>query len=187
MDAAAMQRLAAGEDLALNDIMRRWQDRVASFLLRMTGDHAAAFDLAQETFVRLYQGRARYKPAASFSSYLFTIAANLARNFHRWKTRHPAVATELTDDDPASPVSADPPPDEALAQSETSRAVQAAVQDLPHDLRETLVLFTYHDLGYQQIGAVVGCSPKAVETRLYRARQLLKEKLKHLSPNSSAT
>ena len=186
MDTAAMLRLAEGDDLALNDLMHRWRDRVASFLLRMTGDHAAAGDLAQETFVRLYQSRSRYKPAASFASYLFSIAANLARNIQRWRTRHPAESIDSLEERGASPVAADPPPDEALAQTETARAVQAAVQDLPPDLRETLVLFTYHDLGYHEIASALGCSAKAVETRLYRARQVLKDRLSHLSPTPSA-
>ncbi|RBP38608.1 RNA polymerase sigma-70 factor (ECF subfamily) [Roseimicrobium gellanilyticum] len=186
-DASAMSRLAAGEDMALTELMHRWQDRVASFLLRMTGSHATAGDLAQETFVRLYQNRTRYKPSASFSSYIFSIAANLARNHHRWSARHPADPIHELQKDGKEPTIDDSSPDEALARSETADAVQRAVQDLPPDLRETLVLFTYHDLGYHEIASAVGCSRKAVETRLYRARQTLKEKLQHLasSPVSS--
>jgi RNA polymerase sigma-70 factor (ECF subfamily) len=187
MDADAMLRLAAGDDLALKDLMHRWQDRVAAFLLRMTGDHETACDLAQETFVRLYQSRQRYKPSASFASYIFSIAANLARNFHRWRKRHPTESMQSLERCDDRPVSGDEPPDEALVRSETARAVQRAVQGLPDDLRETLVLFTYHDLGYQEIASVVGCSAKAVETRLYRARQMLKDELKDLSPNLSPT
>lgn len=185
-DVIAMSRLADGEDLALNDLMNRWQHRVAAFLLRMTGNHAAACDLAQETFVRLYQGRSRYKPSSSFSSYLFSIASNLARNHHRWLERHPAGSVQEMEDAGTDPASDDPGPDEALAQSEMSRAVQRAVQSLPPDLRECLVLFTYHDLGYHEVAAATGCSPKAVETRLYRARQMLKEKLKNLAPASTS-
>jgi len=185
-DAAAMSRLAAGEDSALTELMHRWKGRVASFLLRMTGNHATAGDLTQETFVRLYQSRARYKPAASFASYLFSIAANLARNHHRWQARHPVEALQDRLAGDSEPVSMELPPDEALANSETSHAVQRAVQGLPPDLRETLVLFTYHDLGYHEIAVAIGCSPKAVETRLYRARQVLKEKLQHLASTTSA-
>lgn len=182
MDAAAMTRLAKGEDLALSELMGRWQDRIATFLLRMTGNHATAQDLAQETFVRLYQSRARYKPSASLSSYLFSIAANLARNHLRWSARHPVKSMHDAQNDGPEPASEDSGPDEVLAQSETAQAVQRAVQDLSPELRETLVLFTYHDLGYQEIAAAVGSSAKAVETRLYRARQILKEKLQHLAP-----
>jgi RNA polymerase sigma-70 factor (ECF subfamily) len=186
MDADAMLRLAAGDDLALNDLMHRWRDRVAAFLLRMTGDHATSCDLAQETFVRLYQSRQRYKPGASFASYIFSIAANLARNFHRWRVRHPTESMESLEKAADVPASGDVSPYQALVQSESARAVQAAIRALPSDLRETLVLFTYHDLGYHEIACIVGCSAKAVETRLYRARQMLKEKLRQFSQNPSA-
>lgn len=69
-DIALMLRLAGGEDLALNELISRWRTRVASFLLRMVGDHATAMDLTQESFVRLYSSRKTYKPTAAFSTYL---------------------------------------------------------------------------------------------------------------------
>ncbi|MBL9160506.1 MAG: sigma-70 family RNA polymerase sigma factor, partial [Verrucomicrobiales bacterium] len=90
-DIALMLRLAGGEDLALNDLISRWRDRLAAFLLRMVGDHATAMDLTQETFVRLYTSRKTYKPTAAFSTYLFHIATNLARTQARWRKRHPTV------------------------------------------------------------------------------------------------
>ncbi|MCB1207615.1 MAG: sigma-70 family RNA polymerase sigma factor, partial [Verrucomicrobiae bacterium] len=93
-DTVLMQRLAGGEDLALNELMTRWRERVAAFLLRMLGDHATAMDLTQETFVRLYTSRHSYKPVAAFSTYLFHIAANLARTQARWRKRHPTVPME---------------------------------------------------------------------------------------------
>ncbi|QIF01776.1 RNA polymerase sigma factor [Roseimicrobium sp. ORNL1] len=185
-DAEAMQRLAQGEDLALSEIMHRWKDRIAAFLFRMTGNHAASMDLAQETFVRVYQSRTRYKATAPFPSFIFSIAANLARNHHRWLSRHPSDSIQVLEELDREPKSNDCTPDEALAQSETSRAVQRAIQALPPDLREALVLFTYHDLGYHEIAGSLGCSAKAVETRLYRARQLLKEKLQHLSASATS-
>lgn len=180
-DMAAMQRLAAGDDIALNEIMSRWQQRVASFLRSMTGNEATACDLAQETFVRLYHSRARYKPGASFSSYLFRICANLARNHHRCSNRHPSEPLEALREAGLEPASGAATPDAALSQADTARAVKRAVQQLPADLREPLILFTYEDMSQADIAAVLDCSPKAVETRIYRARQILKDKLAHLA------
>lgn len=185
IDAEAMARLAAGEDLALNELMQRWQERIVAFLMRMTGNQATAYDLTQETFVRLYQSCARYQPSASFSSYLFCIAANLSRNHHRWSKRHRTESLQALDQKELTIKSEDLQPDESLSKSELDQAVQHAVQSLPTDLRETLVLFTYHDLGYHEIATIVGSSPKAVEMRLYRARQSLKESLQHLAPPTS--
>jgi RNA polymerase sigma-70 factor (ECF subfamily) len=180
-DVAAMQRLAAGDDIALNEIMSRWQQRVASFLRRMTGCDATACDLAQETFVRLYLSRGRYKPGASFASYLFRICTNLARNHHRWIKRHPSEPLEALQEAGVEPASGVATPDAVLSEADTVQAVKRALQQLPADLREPLVLFTYEEMSYADIAAVLDCSAKAVETRIYRARQFLKGKLAHLS------
>src|SRR5882757_7389089 len=102
-DVLAMQRLQAGEDLALNEIMARWKQPLASYLLRQLGNHEDALDLTMETFVRVYESRHRYTPSARFARWLFTIATNLARNHARWKERHPEIPLE-TDGEEASPL-----------------------------------------------------------------------------------
>lgn len=177
-DITLMQRLAGGDDLALNVLMSRWRERVAAFLLRMTGDHATAMDLAQESFVRLYTSRHSYRPTAVFSTYLFHIAANLARSHARWKSRHPTVP--LTDEEgsmihePADPRLS---PDEAAALREKTTRVHQAIAALPADLREALLLFAVEDMSHAEVAAALGCSAKAVEVRIYRARQMLRETL----------
>lgn len=180
-----MSRLARGDDLALNVLIDRWGDRVASFLHKMTGNRDAAVDLAQETFVKLYQARDRYRPSGSFSTYLFAIASNLARNHARWKGRHPTLSLDATPEDGGAtvPELTDPSqtPEEAAQTAEKVRAVHEAFLRLPPDLREAMTLFVYEGMGYAEIGSVCQCSPKAVETRIYRARQLLKDQLKELS------
>lgn len=176
-DIAAMQRLATGDDLALNSLMERWKDKVAAFLLRMTGNAATATDLTQETFVKLYQSRARYSPAAPFPTYLFRIATNLARNHARWKQRHPTVSIDNEYDHVPESVETQPSPDEQLERSEQMQRVEAALAALPADLREAMLLFTYQDMSYAEIAAAVSCTSKAVETRIYRARQILRTTL----------
>lgn len=181
-DNSAMRRLREGEDLALNEIMERWQRRVVSYLLRFTGNETVTIDLAQETFVRVYQSRKRYRPEAKFSTWLFAIASNLAREHFRWLKRHPATSLDEADEAerPLSErVAADGlNPSEAAENVEQTRAVRDAVMSLPSDLREAVVLFEYEDMSHEQISAIVGCSRKAVETRLYRARSILRERLK---------
>ncbi len=182
-DAELMGMLNGGDELALNALMLRWKDRVASFLFRMTGHPETAADLAQETFVKLYQARNRYRPEGKFSTYLFGIAANLGRNHARWKRRHPTVSLdETTDGMPALHKIMDrgQSPDEAACTVERLHAVHHAFQGLAADLREAMSLFIYEDMGYAEIASVVGSSPKAVETRIYRARQILKEQLKNI-------
>lgn len=182
VDVLLMQRLAEGEDLALNALMSRWRERVATFLLRMVGNHATAMDLAQETFVRLYTSRHSYKPTAAFSTYLFHIAANLARSHARWKSRHPTVP--LTDEagvmihEPEDPQLA---PDAAAELREKAAMVKQAIAGLPADLREALLLFTVEDMSHADIAITLGCSAKAVEVRIYRARQALREAFRRQS------
>lgn len=180
-DSELMSRLAAGEDAALNQLMSRWSARVVSFLQRMTGRHDVAVDLAQETFVKLYQARDRFRPQGVFSAYLFAIAANLARNHARWAARHPTVALDdLPPDRPASlrePRDPAATPGEAAIARETAATVRRAMLDLPCQLREALTLFVHDGLSHAEIAAIAGCTPKAVETRIHRARQILKEKL----------
>lgn len=182
-DSELMLRLAEGQDLALNELMNRWRDRVASFLFRMTGHTETAADLAQETFVKLYQARRRYRPEGKFSTYLFGIAANLGRNHARWKMRHPTVSLDETTD--GVPVlrelmDSGQTPDEAACTVERLSAIHRAFQGLASDLKETMSLFIYEDMSYAEIACVVGASPKAVETRIYRARLILKEQLKNI-------
>ncbi len=175
-DVLLMQQLSEGYDQALNELMARWRERVAAFLLRMVGDHVTAMDLTQESFVRLYTSRHSYRPTAAFSTYLFHIAANLARSHARWKGRHPTVP--LTDEEGAMIYEpADPrlSPDAAADLKEKSELVLKAIAALPAELREALLLFTVEDMSLAEVATVVGCSAKAVEIRIYRARQALRE------------
>jgi DNA-directed RNA polymerase specialized sigma24 family protein len=93
-DVRSMFRLREGEELSLDEIMDRWQGRLASYLFRLTGSETVALDLAEETFVRVYHNREGYRPAGAFSTWLFAIATNLARHHLRWRTRHPAVSMD---------------------------------------------------------------------------------------------
>lgn len=183
-DHELMARLANGDDLALNALMNRWSSRIVSFLYRMTGRHDTAVDLAQETFVKLYQARGRYKPQGNFSTWLFAIAANLARNHTRWKARHPTVSLDATDSDGSEiygdPVDPNQTPEQAALAREKSATIHRAILALPADLREAITLFIHEDLGYAEIAELSRCSAKAVETRIYRARQILKEQLKDI-------
>lgn len=175
-DFTLMERLKAGDDLALNAIMQRWRDRVGAFLYRLTADHGAALDLTQETFVRLYNSRRKYQPSAAFSTFLFHIASNLARTHARWKVRHPTVPLQdghglMVDD----PVDSRPAPDACAELKDKTTMMSQALSLLPDDLRQPLLLATLEQMSHLEISRVLGCSEKAVEVRIYRARQKLRE------------
>jgi RNA polymerase sigma-70 factor (ECF subfamily) len=182
-DRADMERLIAGHDAALNDLMERHATPVFHFLCRMVGNEDDANDLAQETFVRVFRARASFRTGEKFSTWLFTIAANLARNHFRWRARHPNISLEAetgaSEQTLGSTLPANEPvPDEQALAAERAAAVRAAVGKLPEDLREAIVLCEWEERSVAEAAAILETTPKAVESRLYRARQMLRERLK---------
>jgi len=164
--------------------MTRHAQSVFQFLYRMLGQEEDANDLAQDTFVRVFQARKSFRPNQAFRPWLYTIAANLARNHIRWRSRHPATSWQnetdpqgvALEDKLAAPT---PDPTQVTVASEEAAAVQAAVQSLPPDLREAVVLCEWQELTMAEAAEVLQTTAKAVESRLYRARQNLRERLKH--------
>ncbi len=177
-DGEAMARLRDGDDMALNELMDRWRKPVLAYLYRMTADYETAADLCQEVFVRIYRSRRKYRHRGSFSSYIFTFAANLARNHFRWKKRHPEA--ELNDSDSSKNAATDfasRDPSQQLEANEEGNRVKDAIRLLPEKLRTPVILFHFNELPQSEIATILGCSEKAVEARLYRARKKLRELL----------
>ncbi len=181
LDQADMARLVTGHDAALNALMERHGGKLFGFLCRFVGDEDAANDLAQETFVRVYQHRTDFKTRQKFSTWLYTIGGNLARNHLRARSRRPEVPLEGGGEDQPGlanslPASGGSPAEQA-ARSEQNSAVRTAVANLPVDLREAIVLCELEDCSIAEAAAVLNTTAKAVESRLYRARQQLRQRL----------
>jgi RNA polymerase sigma-70 factor (ECF subfamily) len=173
-----MRDLVAGRQVALSELMALWEGPLLRFTFRYVQSEAEARDLVQETFVRVYLNRERFCAGTSFSTWAFTIAANLCRNQRRWQGRHPTLSldevsagTVAGHDKLVCPRTC---PDQEAVQSERIEALKAAVASLAHDLRTTLLLYEYEGLSYREIAEVVGCSEKGVESRLSRARTRLR-------------
>ncbi|HXR48127.1 MAG TPA: sigma-70 family RNA polymerase sigma factor [Candidatus Limnocylindrales bacterium] len=182
-DCADMERLATGDDAALNDLMERHATPVFHFLCRMLGNEDDANDLAQETFVRVFRACTSFRTNEKFSTWLYTIAANLARNHFRWRSRHPNISLEAeageSEQSLGSTIPAgDPAPNEQALAAERAAAVRAAVGRLPEDLREAIILCEWEERSVAEAAVILETTPKAVESRLYRARQILRERLK---------
>ena len=175
-DVQCMERLRRGDDLALNDLMDRWKEPLLSFCLRYTGNLSDARDIAQETFVKVYTSRERYRPKAAFSTWLFTIAMNLCRMRARWRSRHPEVLD--ADSDGQSQVGAAAgDPSQETDRLALGRDLERAIAKLPHELRAAFVLYEVNGLSYREAGKIAKCSEKAVERRLARAREHLRAAL----------
>jgi RNA polymerase sigma-70 factor (ECF subfamily) len=178
-----MLELQRGDATALNRLIERWQRPLLGFAYRYVQNAADAGDLVAEAFVRLHQQRGRLRPDTNVAAWLFTTLTNLCHNHHRWKRRHPTVPldapTRLDDRTREADgiASAEASPDAAMVRDEALGAVRHAIGALPHDLRVTVLLHHYEHLSYREIAAIVRCSERGVETRLYRARRLLREEL----------
>ncbi|MBA4136226.1 MAG: RNA polymerase subunit sigma-24 [Opitutus sp.] len=184
-DRADFAALQAGHASALERIVARWEQPLFAFAWRYLRNAADAREVALDAFVRLHQQRARLRADTNLSAWLFTTVTNLCHNRHRWWRRHPTVSLDAPGDDAATPY--DPPsgavtPDTALVDRETLAAVDDAIARLPHDWRVTLLLHHFERLSYGEIATITGCSPRGVETRLYRARQALRAALAELAP-----
>lgn len=177
-----MQRLVAGHDAALNELMERHGARLFHYLIRQVQSEEDAADLAQETFVRVYRHRERFDPRHKFTTWLYTIATNAARDRLKWRSRHPELSLQSPAGESGNELGASLPdprrsPDSELVADERAAAVRQAITDLPEELREALILSEYENLSAAEAGAVLGCTAKAVESRLYRARKELRASL----------
>lgn len=183
-DEALMEALKNGDDHALAALMHRWELGVKAFLLRLGVPSADVEDVAQEAFVRLYQKRDRYRVGAAFKPWLLTVAGNLGRNRLRWRFRRREDSIEAMD--AAQPGGFDPvdpsarPASDLAEKANFARDVRNAVEALPDKLRQAVLCVELEDLSYVEAGQVMGCSAKAVETRLYRAREMLRSTCKAL-------
>jgi RNA polymerase sigma-70 factor (ECF subfamily) len=184
-DREDMARLVAGHDPALNELLGRHAERLYHYLFRLLQNETEAADLAEEAFVRIYENRVRFKPQSKFSTWLYAIATNLVRDLQRHRARHPQVSLEAQHQETGQDFhetlpEPKPNPGESMEADERVDAVRRAIAALPEDLRLPLVLLEYEEKSYAEIAAILECSAKAVEMRLYRARQQLKEQLKSL-------
>ncbi len=175
-DAVLMREAAGGDQNAFATLVERYRVRAVNFAYRFLGDHQAAEDVAQEAFVRAYQSRHRYRPAATFATWFFRILSNLCLNEVRRRKRQglvfgpPNAATTATPDPSASP-------DAQYEQQELGTAVRRALAALPEKQRLAVILQRYEDMDYEQIGRIIGASRGAVDGLLSRAKGTLRQEL----------
>lgn len=176
-DAELMRRVQKGDDAAFAQLMDRWEVPVKAVIGRIVMNTSEAEELAQETFVRLWEHRSRYAPDRPLKAWLLGIAINLARNRLRWWKRRPQISldawTETTPGPSASAGGA-----ASLEDRERANAVRDAIHALPPDFREALVLFEYERMSYAEVAATLGITPKTAENRILRAREKLRRRLR---------
>lgn len=183
-DIRLMLRVRDDEPGAFEALVEQFQHRLVAVLHHLVGNAEEAEDLAQEAFLRVFRARQKYHPRAKFSTWLFTIANNLALNALRSRQRKPAVPLTLHDSGPLGPRPAEQlvrdqqaQPMHRLQQQELAAIIQEAIKGLNERQRMAVVLNKFEDMPYAEIAEVMGLTPKAVKSLLSRARMNLREAL----------
>jgi len=186
-DARLVEQCRNGDDSAFDELVRRYKDRVFNVVCRFLGNREDALDVVQEVFVRAYRSIGGFQGRSKVYTWLYSIAANLARNRLRdqsRKGRDCAVSLEgLEAEAPGiaqRAATADPTPRKALERKELEEALQQCLSELQDHYRLAFVLRTIEDLSYDEIAEVMGCPTGTVKSRLNHARRMLRERLGQL-------
>ena len=176
-DEELVEACQAGEASAFDVLVGRWEDRIRGAAYRFLGSEDEARDVAQEAFLKAYRGLSGFKQEARFSSWLYQIATNLCRDrLRRRKTRATVSLEELEGGGPVM-VETRPGAHDLLLARDLARAVRLAVESLPVEQREVVILKEYQDLTFLEIAQALDVPVSTVKTRLYRGLSVLRERL----------
>ena len=181
-----LQAFINGNEQAFQLIVRRYTDPIVNYVNSMIGDYDMAVDLAQETFIRVFQNARRYERKYQFSTWIYRIATNLAIDEIRSRKRRGRfffmnafpnyerddIKLEISDGKPAQ--------DEVLCNRELRGTLTQAISCLPPKYRTVFILKEVHELSYPEIAEILDESEGTVKSRLHRAKLLLREKLGHI-------
>ena len=175
-DSELVARYLAGETRRFRELVERYEDRMVNFIQRSIGDRDRAQDLAQEVFIRVYRHLKRFDQEKKFSTWIYTIASNLAKNELRNRARNPLVLfqtlTSSWDDDhrPLQFEDSSMRPDDLYHKRRLQELVEGAAAQLPDHHREVFVLREIEGKTYEEIAEITGTQLGTVKSRLNRAR-----------------
>jgi RNA polymerase sigma-70 factor (ECF subfamily) len=183
-DADVMLRVKAGDQSAFDYLVQKYRRPLVSFMYRMAHNTAAAEDLAQEVFLRVYRSRATYEASAKFTTWLYRIATNLAVN-HARDTRHERPEATVSLDEPDEETGttfelrdSGMTAEQAMLRRERMLAIRSKVEALPERQRLAVIMHKYQQMDYKQIAEVLKLSESATKSLLFRAYETLRDQLK---------
>lgn len=185
-DHALLEETLAGDEDAFAELVSRYRNQITSYIYRMTNDYDGAVDLAQETFLRVYRAAGRYQTTHAFSTYIYRIATNLAISELRKRKRRRLVSLTglLASPDGEEMRDFDAPDEKPLqdtnmVDTEKRRVVKKAISTLPEKYRAPLVLRDVEGKSYDEIAQILSTSEGTVKSRINRARNFLRDKMRN--------
>ena len=180
-DNELMKRVAKGDDEAFKLLFERHNRLAWSVIYRQLGNVAAAEDLVQEAFLRVYRAAPQYEPSAKFSTWLFTVVTNLCLNYKRDRARDRLRLVGSEEDEQGNALeqlaAVEPDEHEQDDRQKRTQAVKDAIAGLPENQRMALILSRYEEKSYEEVAEILGVTVAAVKSLTSRARTTLKEKL----------
>lgn len=188
-DNILVEEFIAGNDAAFTQLVTRYKDPITNYLNMMVGNYDVAADLAQETFLRVYQNIGRYSNLYQFSTWIYRIATNLAIDEMRYRKRRGQVfyrnvwgnrsETEAGDAQEFVLRDTGRNPSEEMLRKESGQVLGDAIRSLPSKYRTAFIMKEVQEMQYDEIAQVLKTSPGTIKSRLHRARELLQRKLEH--------
>jgi RNA polymerase sigma-70 factor (ECF subfamily) len=177
-DKQLVSRLCAGENLVLDILMQRYQEPLYNFVLRYIHDEHLAYDIVQETFVRVYTRATSFNPEFRFKTWLYQIALNLCRDRGRKRALRSFFSFDEAKEKEAVFTGYDAGIEEKNETKDDIKLLQQEIAKLPHKLKSALILFSLEEKSQIESAEILGVSPKTIETRVYRAKKILEKKIK---------
>lgn len=184
VDQALVERAQQGERRAFDLLILKYQQRIAGLIGRYIRDHAEVLDVTQDAFLKAYRALPGFRGEAAFYTWIYRIAINTVKNHLVAQGRRPPgddVDAELAEQmDFGSRLRETATPEGELLTSEIAATVQAALDDLPTDLRTAIVLREFEGMSYEEIATAMECPIGTVRSRIFRAREAIDRRLRPL-------
>ncbi len=184
IDAALVERVQAGDRLAFDLLVRKYQHRIVALIQRFVPDWHEAQDVAQEAFIKAFRALPNFRGDSAFYTWLYKISVNTAKNFLVSQSRRPPMNDVMMDDaehlETAGRMHDRATPENEFLREEVERTVLAAVAELPEEIRTALTLREIDGLSYEEIAQIMNCPIGTVRSRIFRGRDAVDRRIRPL-------
>ncbi|HHU95153.1 MAG TPA: RNA polymerase sigma factor RpoE [Alcaligenaceae bacterium] len=189
VDQELVRQVQQGNKRAFDLLVIKYQRRIMRLLARMINDPAEVEDVAQETFIKAYRALPQFRGDSHFYTWLYRIAINSARNWQAAKQRRPMQLNEYENEEgetfsPADTLTDINTPESELISRQVADTIKTAIEALPEELRNAILLREIEGLSYEEIAETMGCPIGTVRSRIFRAREAITEQLRQVRESS---